>query len=127
MIAIYILLHPLKILTVTSAKQDGPTFSICKSVNVIRISESISTVMRHENKAVRLYGMGYNGEVMRPIDPSSSFPPIRLYSALKPLAVPEPSLLNLIHSLLAVVISATSLPQETLTSFPIPLSSRISR
>lgn len=96
-------------------------------MNLIRIIESISTVIRHENAAVRLYGIGYNGEVMRPVGPSSSFPPMRLYSALKPLAVPEPSLLNLIHSLLEDVISAASLPQETLMSFPIPLFSRISR
>jgi len=127
MLAIYILILSIKILTLILDKQYWPMFSICKFVNLMRISESISTVMRHENVAVRLYGSGYNGEVMRPVGPSSSFPPIRLYSALKPLAVPESSLLNLIHNLLEDVISAASLPQETLMSFPIPLSSRISR
>lgn len=83
--------------------------------------------MRHEYVADRLQTNGYNGEVMRPVGPSSSFPPIKEYSAAKPLAVPTPSLLNLIHRLLEVVIAAASLPQETLMSFPIPLPSRISR
>lgn len=128
MLVIYILLHPHKeILTLILEKQNLPMFSICKSENVMRINESISTVMRHENEADRLYGIGYNGEVMRPVGPSSSFPPTRRYSALKPLAVPLSSLLNLIHNLLDDVISAASLPQEVLMSFPIPLSSRISR